>query len=114
MDINAFFEMYYMPVVAAICFGVGYVIKHWMPTDNKWIPTIGAILGAILGCLACHELSVEAVAKGIISGLSATGLYELVSEHIEAHDMDAEFLYGEDYEDETETDEIEEQARTVG
>ena len=114
MNIQDFIELYYMPVVAAICFGVGYVVKHWMPTDNKWVPTIGAILGAILGCLACHELSVEAVAKGIISGLSATGLYELVSEHIESHDLDAEFLYEEDYADETETDEIEEQARTVG
>lgn len=91
MTIQSFIEMYYMPVVAAICFGVGYVVKHWMPTDNKWIPTIGAILGAILGCLACHELSVEAVAKGIISGLSATGLYELVSEHIESHDLEYVF-----------------------
>jgi len=114
MTIQTFIEMYYMPVVAAICFGVGYVVKHWMPTDNKWIPTIGAILGAILGCLACHELSVEAVAKGIISGLSATGLYELVTEHIEAHDMEAEFLYEDEGEDEPETDEIEERSKAVG
>ena len=87
MDINAFIDVYYMPVVAAICFGVGYVIKHWMPNDTKWIPTVGAILGAVLGCLACHEISVEAVAKGIISGLAATGAYELYAQHKESADI---------------------------
>lgn len=91
MNISDFIDVYYMPVVAAICFGVGYVIKHWLPTDNKWIPTVGAVLGAVLGCLALHEVTVEAVAKGMISGLAATGLYELYSEHKEAHDMEAIF-----------------------
>ena len=113
MNINDFIDMFYMPVVAAICFGVGYVIKHWLPTDNKWIPTVGAVLGAILGCLACHEASVDAVAKGIISGLSATGLYELFNQHMEAADLEAEFLYEED-EDDPDTGEIEEKAEAVG
>lgn len=105
MNIQDFIEPYYMPVVAAICFGVGYVVKHWLPTDNKWIPTIGAVLGAVLGCLACHELSVEAVAKGIISGLSATGLYELYSEHKEAHDLEYIFEDPEEYDTEPDTGE---------
>ena len=91
MSINDFIDLYYMPVVAAICFGVGYVIKHWLPTDNKWIPTVGAVLGSVLGCLALHEITVEAVAKGIISGLAATGLYELYSEHREAYELEAVF-----------------------
>lgn len=89
MDLNIFMDSYYMPVVAAICFAVGYVIKHWLPTDNRWIPTIGAVLGAVLGCLALHELSVEAVAKGMISGLAATGLYEVYHQHKEAADLEA-------------------------
>ena len=114
MNINDFIDMFYMPVVAAICFGVGYVIKHWMPTDNKWIPTVGAILGAILGCVACHELSVEALAKGIISGLSATGLYELYSEHKEAADLEAEFIYSDELEDDPDTGEIEETSEAMG
>ena len=101
MDINSFIDVYYMPVVAAICFGVGYVIKHWLPNDNKWIPTVGGILGAVLGCLACHEISVEAVAKGIISGLAATGAYELYAQHKEYADIapiyeDDEEVYEDD------------------
>ena len=104
MNIHDFIDLYYMPVVAAICFGVGYVIKHWLPTDNKWIPTVGAILGTVLGCLACHEVTVEAAARGIISGLAATGLYELVSEHLEAAALESVF-----YED---PDEIEEDPDT--
>lgn len=91
---DKFIELYYMPVVAAICFGVGYVLKHWLPTDNKWIPTVGAVLGAVLGCLACGEASVEAVAKGIISGLAATGAYELYNQHREAAEIAP--IYSED------------------
>ena len=100
MNISDFIDVYYMPVVAAICFAAGYVIKHWLPNDNKWIPTVGAILGAVLGCLACHEISVEAVAKGIISGLAATGAYELYHQHKESADMaplyDDEEIFNED------------------
>ena len=33
-------------------------------------------------------LSLPVSSKGIISGLSATGLYELYSEHKEAHDLE--------------------------
>lgn len=104
MTIHDFIDLYYMPVVAATCFGVGYVLKHWLPTDNKWIPTVGAILGTILGCMACAEVSVEAIAKGMISGLAATGLYELYSQHKEAADLEAVFEYDE-IEDETDTGE---------
>lgn len=96
MNIQEFINLYYMPVVAAVCFGTGYVIKHWLPTDNKWIPTVGAILGTILGCLALHEISVEAVAKGMISGLAATGLYELISEHRDAYELEQTFTDLED------------------
>lgn len=114
MTIQSFIEMYYMPVVAAICFGVGYVVKHWLPTDNKWIPTIGAVLGAVLGCLACHELSVEAIAKGMISGLAATGLYEVYHQHKEAADLEAEFMYFDDPGEDPDTGELEDQTEAVG
>lgn len=38
-----------VPVIVGICLCVGYVIKKWIKdVDNKWIPTVCAVLGVIL------------------------------------------------------------------
>ena len=40
-----------IPVIVACCMAVGTVMKYWLPTDNKWIPTVLLALGAISGAI---------------------------------------------------------------
>ena len=75
MDISVIFENFELPVVAG-CLFVGYVVKKWIPdVDNKWIPTIVAILGIVLNC-AVSGLSVETAVYGMGAGLASTGLHQ--------------------------------------
>ena len=43
-----FLGQLYVPIVMAICLLVGYIMKHWIKdVDNKIIPTVLAVLGAV-------------------------------------------------------------------
>lgn len=55
---------------------VGYVIKKWIPTDDKWIPTVLLILGAISGAIL-FGLDYEGIVKGMLSGLASVGLHQV-------------------------------------
>ena len=74
-----------MPVVLFICLVVGWIIKKWVADiDNKYIPTIVTILGAILalwfnGWIA----SPETILGGLISGAASTGMHQLFTQFIE-------------------------------
>lgn len=74
MNINL--ENYLIPVVVVGCMCVGYVLKKWMPTDDKYIPTVLAILGAISGAIL-FGLDYEGVVKGMLSGLASVGLHQV-------------------------------------
>ena len=73
-------QEYVAPVVVAICFCVGYVIKKWIKdVSNKWIPTICFFVGAFCNVwLNGWEISPEILLGGIASGLAATGLDQLI------------------------------------
>lgn len=72
-----------IPIVVVACLVIGYVFKKWVPADNRYIPTVLAIIGAILGCVALEEISLGSIVGGAISGLASTGLYELFRQFIE-------------------------------
>ena len=74
MNIN--FENYLIPIITIGCMCVGYVLKKWMPTDDKWIPTILFFLGAISGAIL-FGLDYEGVVKGMLSGLASVGLHQM-------------------------------------
>ena len=57
--------------------GSGIYIKKWCPADNKWIPTILVILGAVLGCVAGGEISLGNIVAGAVTGLASTGLHQV-------------------------------------
>ena len=78
-----FLTEYYIPIVLVACLVVGYIMKKFMPTDNKWIPLTVTILGAILGCIANKGISLEAIVAGAVSGLASTGLHQLFSQFID-------------------------------
>lgn len=67
----------YIPIVLAACLVVGFILKKWCPADNKWIPTVLVILGAVLGCVASAEVSLESIVAGAVTGLASTGLHQV-------------------------------------
>ena len=84
MDINIIDEMI-MPIITAACLCIGFVMKKWMPTDDKWIPTVLLLIGAISG-LILFGADYEGVVKGMVSGLAAVGLHQTFKQHIKADD----------------------------
>lgn len=89
-----------MPIITAACLCIGFVMKKWMPTDDKWIPTVLLVIGAISG-LILFGLDYEGIVKGMVSGLASVGLHQ-VSYQLEKNKlipMDIEGMkYLEDYE----------------
>ena len=78
MDLG-FLTDYYVPVVLVACLIVGYCIKHikWLDKiSNDYIPTILAILGAVLGCVASSAIDLNTIVYGAFSGLASTGLHQ--------------------------------------
>lgn len=75
-----YFVQYAVFPIALICFGVGYVIKHFIPKlPNKYIPLILAVLGLILNVgFNNWTFTFDIVISGIGSGLIATGSFEAV------------------------------------
>lgn len=107
MNIN--FEDYLIPIITIGCLCVGFVLKKWMPADDKYIPTILLVLGAISGALL-FGLSYEGIVKGMLSGLASVGLHQAFHQfikddlsEIEVDEMDA--LDYEDGDEEGEDDE---------
>lgn len=86
-----FLNEYMLPVVLGICLCVGYVIKRWIKdVDNKFIPTIVAVLGVILSAwISGWAITPQVVLSGMISGLGSTGLFELFRQYLERTDKDS-------------------------
>ena len=84
MDIS-FLSEFMMPVIVGICLCVGYVIKKWVKdVDNKYIPTICAVLGVALSVwVHWPVVSPEAILIGMFSGLASTGLHQAVTKWFE-------------------------------
>lgn len=83
MDLS-FITGYFVPVVMAGCLATGYVVKKWIKdVDNKYIPTIVFIEGAILNCIVMNSISVESIVGGAICGLASTGLHQAFKKLIE-------------------------------
>lgn len=74
MNIN--FEDYLIPIITVGCMCVGFVMKKWLPTDDKYIPTVLAILGAVSGAIL-FGFQYEGIVKGMLSGLASVGLHQL-------------------------------------
>lgn len=75
MSLEFIMELY-IPVVLAACLVLGFVLKRWCPADNKWIPTILVVVGAILGCVANGGISLDSVVAGAVTALASTGLHQ--------------------------------------
>ena len=79
MNIN--FESYLIPIITIGCLCIGFVLKKWLPTDDKWIPTILLVLGAISGAIL-FGFDYEGIVKGMLSGLASVGLHQAFHQFI--------------------------------
>ena len=73
-----FLVEYFAPVIVGLCLCVGFVVKKWVAdVDNRFIPTICAVLGVGLAIwINFPTVTPEVVLTGLFSGLAATGLFE--------------------------------------
>lgn len=82
MDFTVLTEHFVMVVLVA-CLILGYIIKTSLDfIPNKYIPTILAVLGAILNAVV-SGVSVETIVYGALTGLSSTGLHQAFKQFIE-------------------------------
>lgn len=85
MNIDFIDEMI-MPIITAACLCIGFVMKKWLPSDDKWIPTVLLILGAISGFIL-FGADYEGIVKGMVSGLAAVGLHQVFKQHLKAQEI---------------------------
>lgn len=80
-----FLNEYMIPVVIGVCLVIGYIVKKWVnDVDNKWIPTIVTVLGALLAIWINNwAVTPDIILSGAVSGLASTGLHQLFTQFIE-------------------------------
>lgn len=80
----------FVPVAAivVICYLIGMICKAWQAFDDRKIPVVVGLCGAVLGGIAFLFLPgvvpagdlLTAIAIGIVSGLSATGANQIAKQ----------------------------------
>lgn len=72
--------------ITVIAYVAGQAMKVWGRGD-RWIPTVCAVLGGILGIVGLYVMPVfpaddviTAAAIGVVSGLAATGAHQAVKQ----------------------------------
>lgn len=79
------FSEFIVPIICGICLCVGFILKKWIKDiDNKYIPTVLAVLGLVLAVwVNGWMINPSILFQGILSGLSATGMHEMFAQYIE-------------------------------
>ena len=88
--------------IVIFCLLIGLIIKA-TGINNKWIPVICGVCGAILGALALRFGArdfpatdyFQAVAVGIVSGLGSVGCHQIVKQLTAGETIDYEAKYDE-------------------
>ena len=72
--------------ITVICYLIGEIAKA-LPLENKWIPVICGVCGAVLGVAGMFVMPefpaqdyITAAAVGIVSGLAATGADQVIKQ----------------------------------
>ena len=81
------FEITSVVAITVITYLIGMGCKAWEKLDNKFIPVICGLVGAVLGVVGLHTMAdfpakdiLSAVAVGIVSGLASTGANQIVKQ----------------------------------
>lgn len=77
---------YFVLVVMVACLVVGYILKTSFDfVPNKYIPTILAVVGAVLNAIVSGA-SVNSIVYGALMGLASTGLHQAFTRFIEGEE----------------------------
>lgn len=81
----SFLNTYLVPTIVGICLIVGYVLKHFIKTEeiDRYIPVVVAILGVGLNVWMNNAFTPEVLLGGLISGLASTGAHQAFKQIIE-------------------------------
>ena len=80
-----FLNAYLIPEVTILCLMLGYIVKMWVKdVDNKWIPTIVAVVGIAASVIMSKEVTIAVIVSGALSGLSSTGLHQLFKQWMDS------------------------------
>ena len=107
---------YFVPQIVAFCLCVGFVMKRWLPMDNKWIPTALFIIGIICG-IATIGMTFDGVVFGAVSGLASVGLNQSFQQALGLNvrpDIELTDEEVQDYELAEEEDEVEDEEEGDG
>lgn len=72
-------------VVIGCCI-VGWLMKKFLPTDNRFIPLVLTVLGAVLFVLI-EEFSVVNIIIGAFLGSASTGLHQIYKQFVEGKSL---------------------------
>ena len=79
---------YFVLVVMVACLVIGYILKtSFDKVPNKYIPTILAVVGAVLNA-AVSGVSIESVVYGALMGLASTGMHQAFTRFIDNKDKE--------------------------
>ena len=74
---------YFVLAVMVACLVVGYILKTTFDgVPNKYIPTILAVVGAVLNAIV-SGVSVNSIVYGALMGLASTGLHQAFTRFVE-------------------------------
>lgn len=73
-----------IPAVVVGCGTVGYILKNYVPLDNKHIPLGMALVGIGINILISGYVGIsETIIAGAVSGLASTGLHQVFKSFFE-------------------------------
>lgn len=79
---------YFVLVVMVACLVVGYILKtSFDGVPNKYIPTILAVVGAVLNVIV-SGVSVESIVYGALMGLASTGFHQAFTRFVEGEEKE--------------------------
>lgn len=87
-----FLAEFIAPVIVGICLCTGALVKGYIKdVDNKYIPTICAVLGVILAAWSAGwQITPQVILTGLISGWASTGLHQTFKQYIQNKNTESE------------------------
>ncbi|WP_166083405.1 phage holin family protein [Erysipelothrix anatis] len=77
-------EQLTIPVIVIACLVTGFMLKNYVPLNNKHIPLLMACLGIGINIIINGYISfTETIIAGALSGVISTGLHQIFSKYVD-------------------------------
>ena len=79
-----FLVEYCVPIAFGTCLVIGYLVKHYSPINNNYIPWIVTFLGVVMNVwINNFAFTPEILFSGLLSGFASTGFHQALKVFIE-------------------------------